>query len=88
MTFKKIISINLFFLIILLVIVEVLLGNWIKNFFSKDSNYSTKLFPGLIKNRKIIYNAANLYNSDKPVIVKIIKDQSGYRSRNLDEKSQ
>lgn len=62
--------------IFLIVIIEIILGNWIT--FLKKGDY--KIIPGLIKNRELIFDSSNLYD-DKSTKIIYSRDKLGYRSR-------
>tara|TARA_Y100000589_G_scaffold330934_1_gene382261 strand:+ start:1671 stop:2759 length:1089 start_codon:yes stop_codon:yes gene_type:complete len=75
----RLFSINIFILIFLGGFVEILFGNWRRNFFSKEGYVQ---IPGLIKNKKFKYDARSIYSTDRPVEIIYSRDKLGYRSRN------
>ena len=64
---------------------DLILGDW-KNF-KKDQN-NNALFPGLIKDRTIIFDARLLYDSKQEVPIIYSRDENGYRSKEINSKKQ
>jgi len=77
---SKIVSLNISFLLLFLSAVELLLGNWRKNFFGTNEYIQ---IPNLTRNKTYKYDVKNLYSSKKPVHVVYKRDELGYRSRDL-----
>ena len=66
-----------------IVFIDLILGDW-KNL-NKDHK-NNALFPGLIKNRTIKYDARLLYDSKKEVPITYSRDDNGYRSKEINSK--
>ena len=77
--------INSSFYLIFFVSTELILGNWIKNFFTLQDYIP---IPGLIKDRVIRYDAKKAFASSKPVPITYTRDKLGYRSRDLNKNKQ
>ena len=82
---NSILIINSSFYLIFFVATELILGNWIKNFFTLQDYIP---IPGLIKDRVIRYDAKKAFASSKPVPITYTRDKLGYRSRNLNKNKQ
>ena len=66
-----------------IVFIDLILGDW-KNF--KKDQKNNALFPGLIKDRNINYDARLLYDSKQEVPITYSRDENGYRSKEINSK--
>lgn len=78
----SILLINSSFYLVFFVTTELLLGNWIKNFFTLQDYIP---IPGLIKDRVLMYDAKKIFSSSKTVPIIYTRDKLGYRSRDFNK---
>ncbi len=76
----KLVSLNILFFSLFICTVELILGDWRKNFFENNEYLQ---IPGLERNKIFKYDVKKLYSSQKPVNVLYKRDAHGYRSRDL-----
>ena len=69
---------NAFSLAVLLIIVELFLGEWKSLAVRKNSS---SLVPGLIRDITLYYDARRIYESNDAVKIKYVRDEHGYRSK-------
>ena len=81
--FLKILSINLFIFILLTIIVDLLFGEWRKNFITQRNYFQ---IPSLIKDTTLKYDARWIYSSKEPISIIYYRDKNGYRSKNAENK--
>ena len=65
-----------------LLLIEVLFGNWFRNFINNEYVQ----IPGLIKNLTLKYDAGWIYSSKQSIPIIYKRDDLGYRSRDINSK--
>ena len=75
----RIFSVNILLFFSLIGTIEILFGNWRRNFFS--NNYVQ--IPGLVKNLTLKYDGRWMYYSNKPLPIIYFRDHLGYRSKDI-----
>tara|TARA_B100000212_G_scaffold68778_1_gene48132 strand:+ start:2828 stop:3925 length:1098 start_codon:yes stop_codon:yes gene_type:complete len=79
----KLIAFNLCTFIFFISVIEILFGQWRKNFISQRNYFQ---IPYLIKDVHLKYDARRIYNTKNPILINYHRDKDGYRSRDKESK--